>query len=512
LPPPGLMPIMRSMRAAVASIVGLCVVLLVAQRTSAAFPGDNGRIAWTSARAGNPDVYTENADGSDLTQLTTGTSADVDPAWSADGTRIAFTSNRAGNDDIFVMAANGTGQTRITTDPGNDVNPAWSPGGRNIVFASNRDGNAEIFVMNDDGTGVTQLTHTDAVSNAVPAWSPDSSKIAFTSTRDGRAQIYVMNVDGSAQTRLTNDPRNDISPNWSPDGARIAFASNRDGNYEIYSMNADGTDQRRLTTNLETDIDPAWSPDGKKIAFVSNRDANNEIYVTNADGSDQTRFTGAAADDTTPDWQPVPIVPPPPKAVASASMQPRWLESMYRGALVVRGSVPGTARLHLVLRRGTAVHFTANVTLPAGEFRRSFKLPVKLLPGRYLLDVTAPTSATALTPQTLTIILRAPPEGVVSEAWASDVVGGPPLERLPSTTPIAFAQFRFAALPRRGRVLVAHWFGPGYPDLKPRPKPSSRLVITFVNTKNGVPLPSGLWRCMLRAGPTVVKRLAFHIG
>jgi hypothetical protein len=33
-----------------------------------------------------------------------------------------------------------------------------------------------------------------------------------------------------------------------------------------------------------------------------------------------------------------------------------------------------------------------------------------------------------------------------------------------------------------------------------------------VNTKNDVPLPNGVWRCILKAGPTVVKRLAFRIG
>jgi Tol biopolymer transport system component len=496
----------------VLALVLVSGTLVLAGGAAAAFPGTNGKLAWAGARSGNFDIYSEDPDGSQLEQLTTDTSSDVDPAWSVDGTRIAFTSNRTGNDDIYVMAANGTGETRLTTDLGNDVNPAWSPGGRNIVFASNRDGNAEIFVMNDDGTGVTQLTHTDAASNAVPAWSPDGSRIAFTSTRDGRPQIYVMNVDGNDQTRLTSDAGNDVSPNWSPDGTRIAFASNRDGNYEIYSMNADGSDQRRLTTNLETDLDPAWSPDGKQIAFTSNRDANNEIYVMNADGSGQTRFTASPAEDTTADWQPVPVVPPPASAVRRANLVPRWHESEYLGALVITGEVPGAARIRLVLRRGNAVEFTRRVSLPSGSFLRRFPLPARLLPGRYVLDVSPARSPTQLSPQTLSFVLRAPPEGVVAQAWASDVVGGPPLARMPSTTSIAFAQFRFAALPKRGHGLVAHWFGPGYPDLKPRPKPSTPLVITFVNTRNGAPLPNGVWRCVLRAGPTVVKRVAFRIG
>jgi len=500
------------MRGAVASVVALGALLLLVGSAPAAFPGNNGKIAWSSARGGNFDVYSENPDGSGLAQLTTNTSSDVDPAWSADGTRIAFTSTRTGNSDIFVMAENGTGQTRVTDDPGNDVNPAWSPGGRNIVFSSNRDGNAEIFVTNDDGTSQTQLTHTDGASNAVPAWSPDGLKIAFTSTRDGRAQIYVMNVDGSNQTRLTNDPGNDVSPSWSPDGKRIAFASDRDGSFQIYSMNADGSDQRRLTTNLETDIDPAWSPDGKQIVYVSNRDSNREIYVMNADGSSQTRFTASPQDDTTPDWQALPIKPPPPPALSGAGFVPRWHQSRFHGFLVVAGDSSGPARIQLVLRTGSAIRYTTTLVVPAGLFHRSLTMPKSLLPGAYVLDAGTKRSPTELTPVTKSLRLRAPPEGVVSRAWASDIPGGPPMVRIPPSSTKVFAHFRFAALPRPGHPLVTTWYGPPTAEIgPPRLRPRRPLVIAFIDGQ-GSPVPSGEWTCVLRAGPTIVKRLSFHVG
>ena len=44
-----------------------------------------------------------NADGSDLKRLTRSPGLDVRPAWSPDGSRIAFTSNRDGNYEIYVM-------------------------------------------------------------------------------------------------------------------------------------------------------------------------------------------------------------------------------------------------------------------------------------------------------------------------------------------------------------------------------------------------------------------------
>ena len=262
-----------------------------------------GRIAFSSFRDGNTEIYVVNADGSGQTNLTNHGADDRGPAWSPDGAKIAFWSDRAGNTEIYVMNADGSGQTNLTNNPAFDSDPAWSPDGAKIAFASVRDGNWEIHVMNADGSDQTNLTNNTA-SDSDPAWSPDGAKIAFSSERDGSGEIYVMNADGSGQTNLTNNPAFDASPAWSPGGAKIAFHSYRDGKYEIYVMNVDGSGQTRITNNGATDIFPAWSPDGARIAFHSYRDFKYEIYVMNADGSGQTRLTNNDGDDLTPAWSP----------------------------------------------------------------------------------------------------------------------------------------------------------------------------------------------------------------
>src|SRR5262249_54696605 len=255
---------------------------------------------------------------------------------------------------------------------------------------------------------------------------------------------------------------------------------------------------------------PVWSPDGTKIAFTSNRDANDEIYVMNADGSSQTRFTAAAGDDTTADWQAIPKVPPPPTALSSAVLTSRWRESAYLGSLVIRGSVPGPARFRLVLRRRNAVAFTALVTVGTGSFERVFRLRHDLLPGAYVLEVTPSASPTPLTAQVLSPALRAPPEGVVSRAWVSDVVNGTPVDRFPPRTTRVWAQFQFAARPRSGR-LTATWYGPGFVP-KPKSKPKTPLVVSWLDSRNDVPFYRGAYSCVLRAGATVVKRVRFRVG
>ena len=69
--------------------------------------------------------------------------------------RIAFSSFRDGNTEIYVVNADGSGQTNLTNHGADDRGPAWSPDGAKIAFWSDRAGNTEIYVMNADGSGQT---------------------------------------------------------------------------------------------------------------------------------------------------------------------------------------------------------------------------------------------------------------------------------------------------------------------------------------------------------------------
>ena len=264
-------------------------------------PGRNGKIAFTSSRDGNYEIYTMEADGSNQTRLTNNPEYDISPKWSPDGTKIAFLRSNGFQYDIYVMNADGSNQMRITSNRVIADFPEWSPDGTRIVFAIEVSNTREIYVMNADGTNLTPLTNSGG--NTSPRWSPDGTRIVF--YRFGSAVgIYVMNADGSNQTQLTNS-RYDFSPRWSPDSSRITFTSFRDEpspstcvncNVEIYVMNAEGSNQTRLTNNPHLDTSPEWSPDGTRIVFRSLRDNNVNIYVMNADGTSQTRLTNSTED------------------------------------------------------------------------------------------------------------------------------------------------------------------------------------------------------------------------
>jgi Tol biopolymer transport system component len=180
-----------------------------------------------------------------LTRLTDNTWNDGDPTWSPDGSRIAFTSNRPGNYEIYTIRSSGTGGShRFTNNPGPDTSPDWSPDGRKIAFTSFRSpplkgaAGFDIYTMNTNGTGLTQLTsrpnpQCPCQLNDWPSWSPGGTKIAFSSDRSGIEtndfEIYTMNsADGSGLEQHTFNPYLDIEPTWSPDGRKIVFVSNRE--------------------------------------------------------------------------------------------------------------------------------------------------------------------------------------------------------------------------------------------------------------------------------------------
>ena len=92
--------------------------------------------------------------------------------------KIAFTSDRDGNAEIYIMNSDGTGQTNLTQHIASDFQPAWSPTGEQILFASTREGMSNLYLMDADGANVRKVFD-DFRSRLAPAWSPDGRQISY---------------------------------------------------------------------------------------------------------------------------------------------------------------------------------------------------------------------------------------------------------------------------------------------------------------------------------------------
>jgi len=168
----------RSWMLCIAVALAGAVMIVVPDPAESVVPGGVDRIVFVSDRDDpQGEIYTRDFAGGEWTRLTSDTTADGNPVWSADGSQIAYQSLATGNWDIWVMRADGSNPRNLTSDPASDVSPAWSPDGSKIAYASFASGNWDVWVMGADGSNPQNLTPTPGSSEWSPAWSPDARSL-----------------------------------------------------------------------------------------------------------------------------------------------------------------------------------------------------------------------------------------------------------------------------------------------------------------------------------------------
>lgn len=205
-------------------------------------PAD-GRYKWDLTPYMN--IYDANPDGSDLQALTSGPAYHAECAYAPSGDNIVYASNEDGAMNLYTMDADGSNVRQIThTDYCYNGGPFFSPDGGQIIFRADRDrpDYLQIYVINSDGTIERQLTTNEAV-NWAPYWHPEGKVIAYATSLHGHRQyeIYLMNVETQAQYRLTYNPTFDGLAVFSNDGKQLMWTSKRSSDNTCQIFIADFT-------------------------------------------------------------------------------------------------------------------------------------------------------------------------------------------------------------------------------------------------------------------------------
>jgi Tol biopolymer transport system component len=314
---------------------------------AAVVQGTPGRIAFTSARDGNFEIYTAWPDGSEPTRLTNDAADDQSPTFSPDASRVAFTSFRDGAEAINVMSADGSGQMRVSPDltgSAQDSLPAWSPDGTQLAFASTRPSGDSwaIWAMNADGTNLHRVTD----SGYHPAWSPSGTEIAYVGPGEA---IWVVNADGWDPHRITFGTLPEGDPAWAPSGNILAIARYR-GDWqtsnarELFIVDSRGSFEVQLTSGGFFDADPSWAPDGSRIVFQRHQGvfaSARDLYSVESGGGVPVRVTTGGGNGE-PDWgvfvAPSPPPPPPPPPPGDTTRPSITITSPNEGAYVLGSS------------------------------------------------------------------------------------------------------------------------------------------------------------------------------
>lgn len=259
-------------------------------------------------------IYTMNTDGTDKKLVSNGKGRTTCSYFFPDGKHILYASTFMGNEscppppdyskgyvwalyndyDIYTANADGSNIKVLTSSPGYDAEATISPKGDKIIFTSTRDGDIELYSMNLDGSDVKRLTF-EAGYDGGAYYSYDGSMIVYRASRpkEGKEmdeykellkeglirphtlEIFVMNADGSNKRQVTNNGAANFGPYFFPDGKRIIFCSNigdpAGRNFDIWAINTDGTGLEQITFNDTFDGFPMFSMDGRKFVFCSNR-------------------------------------------------------------------------------------------------------------------------------------------------------------------------------------------------------------------------------------------------
>ncbi len=260
-----------------------------------------GVLVASRASKSGKEITLVGLDGRGMRAVTRNGSINLSPAFSPDGHKVAFTSYRRGNPDLYVKDLR-TGEVRVVSNqPGVNISPAWSPDGSKLALARSHGGDSDIWIVDASTGKVIRRITTGGGIDVSPTWSPDGRKLAFSSERSGNSHIFVVDVNGGTPQRVTRFAGFFTDPVFSPDGERLAFVS-RTGSYDILTVRVDGSGMVRVTQDQGHNEDPTWSPDGQYLVFSSNRGGASNLWISTANGQHQVPITSGGG-WYQPDWR-----------------------------------------------------------------------------------------------------------------------------------------------------------------------------------------------------------------
>jgi TolB protein len=203
--------------------------------------------------------------------ITSGESGDFDATVSPKGDRIALSSARSGDRNIWTVDLNGANGRPVTAGSAVDERPAWSPDGRRIAFVSSRGGRSSIWATDVDGGAPTHVADAQVLDTI--AWSPDGTQLVYAMNVGASSALFLVPAEGGTPRRL-HTPGRATAPTWSAAANMIAYIEHHPSTRSqpmstLVAFVTPNGDIPRPPLSGGTELSYAtiaWSPDGRAIA------------------------------------------------------------------------------------------------------------------------------------------------------------------------------------------------------------------------------------------------------
>jgi len=198
------------------------------------------------------------------------------PALSPDGKRIALSkleslSPPAGN--VWLADLGLRLVSQLTSGSGAQLLPIWSPDGQRIAFAKVNPAEFGLYTQRSDATGKEELLLKTS-GMAVPMdWSHDGRYLLYAQLdTETKWDLWVLPMaNGKTPLAIARTQFNEGDGRISPDGRWLAYWSDESGRWEVYvkpfSTDSKVSRQRPWSISTGGGTWPRWSADGRELCF-----------------------------------------------------------------------------------------------------------------------------------------------------------------------------------------------------------------------------------------------------
>ena len=224
-----------------------------------------------------------NADGGNQKQLTIDAGANYSPTVSPDGHYIVFCSRRAGSPNIWRMDIDGSNPKRLTSGS-NDNWPRCSPDGKWVFYSGQSFGKPMVSRVPIDGGDSVRLSEKFM---GIPSISPDGKLVACSYINEQQPEspeklALVSSEQGEIVKAFDRPPNASYLYGWTTNGRAVMYIVTRNGISNIWSQPIDGGPPRQLTDfNSDQIFQFEWSRDGKTLLCSRGVESSDIVLISN---------------------------------------------------------------------------------------------------------------------------------------------------------------------------------------------------------------------------------------